>query len=106
MADSVNEFAHNFGAVTASTVGQFSIASTFRGNPNVPDTARIMYAIVRNSSAGSVVVGGPQGNSTVGVGERKRIEMTPGARFFTVIPSATTTAGQLTADVGIVGCRF
>lgn len=102
----VDEFAHNFGAVTASTAAQFSIDQTFKGNPNVPNTARIAYAIIRNNTAGSVTVGGPQGSSIVGIGERKRVEMHSGVRFFTLIPTATVSSGELTADVGIVGCRF
>ena len=102
----VDEFAHDFGAVTANTAAQFSIDQTFRGNPNVPNTARIVYAIVRNNTSGSVTVRGPLGPSIVGIGERKRIELHNGVRFFTIIPAATTAAGTLTADIGIRGCRF
>lgn len=97
------ELPHSFGTVTASTLAQFSIDETFRGNPNVPYKARITYAIIRNNTAGAVTVGGSLGNSVVGIGERKRIEFPYGCRWFTVNPAANVTAGDLTADVGIEG---
>lgn len=100
------EYAHSFGAVTASTAATFSLETTFRGNPNVPQTARIMYAIIRNNTGGSVTVTGPVGSSVVGIGERKRVEMTGGSRWFNVIPTATVSAGELTADVGMEGTRY
>lgn len=97
---------HDFGAVTAATVGSFSIDVTFKGNPNVPNTARIAYAIIRNDSDDYVTVQTGFGASRIQQGERKRIEFAGGARFFNLIPNATTTAGQVTADIGIVGTRF
>lgn len=100
------EYPHDFGAITAATLGQFSIDETFRGSANVPYKASIKYAIVRNSSGGSVTVNPGAGQSVVGIGERKRIEFPTGTRFFTVKPAATTTAGQLTADVGVDGVQL
>lgn len=102
------EYPHDFGAVTAATEAVFNIgvtygAATFRGNANVPATASIKYAIIRNSSGGAVTVMASRGASVVGIGERKRIEFPFGTKWFTVNPAATTSAGQLTADVGIDG---
>lgn len=97
------EYAHDFGAVTASTATQFSLEVTFRGNADVPRTARIPYAIVRNNSAGSVTVNPGAGQSVVGVGERKRIEFKFDSKFFTIVPSATVNSGELTADIGLDG---
>lgn len=97
---------HDFGAVTAATAATFAIETTFKGNPNVPDTARIIYAVVRNDSDDFVTIQSSIGASRVQQGERKRIEFAGGARFFNVIPNATTSAGQVTADVGIAGTRF
>lgn len=97
------EYAHDFGVVTASTAGQFSLEVTFRGNANVPRTAEIQYAIIRNSSGGAVTVNPGAGQSVVGIGERKKILFQKFARFFTIVPAATTSAGQVTADIGIEG---
>lgn len=97
------EYPHNFGAITAGVATQFSIDQTFRGNPNVPFKAQIKYAIIRNNTTGSVTVQGSLGGSAVGVGERKRIEFPFGSRFFLVVPVATVSAGELTADVGLDG---
>lgn len=102
----IHEFAYDFGAVTAANVAMFDIDSVFRGNANVPQTARIYYAIVRNNSIGAVTVQGSKGASIVGIGQVKRIEFQPPARYFTVNPASTTSAGQLTADVGVEGTRF
>ena len=97
------EFSHDFGAVTASTTGAFSIETTMRGNPNVPWNSMILYAVVRNQSTGTVTVFGGIGTSTVAVGERKRIEFPYNTKFFRIVPAATTSAGDVTADVGIDG---
>lgn len=98
------EFHHDFGAVTASTTGQFSLEVTFRGNPNVPARASIPYAVVTNFTNGTVTVNkGFQGESLLQIGQTKRIEFPFGTRFFTVFPSATTSSGQLLADVGLDG---
>lgn len=97
---------HNFGAVTAATAASFSIDGTFRGNPNIPSTARIAYAVVRNDSDSFVTIATSIGPSVVQQGERKRVEFPGGARFFNMIPNATTTSGQVTADIGIDGTRF
>lgn len=97
------EYAHDFGAVTAATAGQFSLEQTFRGNAGVPRTAEIQYAIVRNASNGAVTVNPGMGQSVVGIGERKKILFPKSSRFFIIVPAATTSAGQVTADVGIDG---
>lgn len=97
------EYAHSFGTVTAANAAQFSIEETFKGNASFPRTARILYAIIRNSTGGAVTVTGTRTNTTVGIGERKRIEFPINSRFFTVIPAASVTAGDLTADIGIEG---
>lgn len=100
------EYPHNFGAITAGVATQFSIDQTFNGNPNVPYKASIKYAIVRNATGGAVTVKGSTGDSIVGIGERKRIEFPTGCRFFLVIPAATVSTTELTADVGIDGVTY
>lgn len=104
----ITEFAHNFGSMTAGVAVAYSTQQrgTFRGNASVPTTATIRYAIIRNNTAGAVTVRGPLGDSIIGIGERKRVEMGGGARLFLVIPVATVTDTQLTADVGVEGCLF
>lgn len=102
------EYAHNFGALTASTENVFNLPtgygpSTFRGSADVRASSEIKYAIIRNSSGGAVTVLASRGASVVGIGERKRIEFPAGTKWFTVNPAATVTAGDLTADVGVDG---
>jgi len=102
------EYAHDFGAITAAETAQFAMPdgyapTTFKGSANVRSNAVIKYAIIRNSTNGAVVVRGGFGPSTVGIGERKRIEFPAHTRFFLVTPVATVSAGELTADVGIEG---
>jgi len=102
------EYAHDFGAVTANNAAQFSLPdgyapTTFRGNANVKSTSSIKYAIIRNNSGGTVTINANQFSSIIGVGMHKRVEFPAGARFFTMTPAATTVAGQVTADVGIDG---
>lgn len=100
------EYPHNFGAVTAATATSFSIEATMRGNPNVPDTARIVYIIVRNNTTDAVIVNPSDQRSSVDAGERKRIEIAPPSRHVVLVPVATVSAGDLTADIGIEGTRF
>lgn len=101
------EFHHDFGSVTAATTGQFSLEQTFRGNASVPNYAHITYAVVSNFTAGAVTINkGMQGQSILQIGQTKRVEFPKGTKFFTVLPAATTTSGQLMADVGIEGVQL
>jgi len=100
------EYPHNFGAVTAATAAQFSIEETFKGNASIPNTARIVYIIVRNNSTDAVIVNPSDLRSSVDAGERKRIEISPPSRHVIVVPVATISSGDLTADIGIEGTRF
>lgn len=102
------EYPHNFGAITAATAASFSLDNlgAFRGSANVPNTARITYVILRNNSTDAVIVNPGNQRSSVDAGERKRIEINPPARFVIVIPNATISSGDVTADIGIEGTRF
>lgn len=104
----VIEQPHDFGAVTANTAAAFSLQQfgNYRGSANVPQTARIAYAVIRNNTSGNVTVRTSLGTTLIDTGLRKLVQMPGGARWFTVIPSSTTTAGQLTADIGIEGMIF
>ena len=104
----VYEYPHNFGAVTAATATSFSLGQNgnFLGSANVPTTARIVYIIVRNNSTDAVIVNPGNQRSSVDAGERKRIEISPPARFVILVPAATVSSGDLTADIGIEGTMF
>lgn len=96
----------NFGAITGGAPKSWHRDVDLRGAGQWLRLTLVESVLVRNDSSDFLTVFSPGGGShRVARNERKRIDFPGGTQGFQIIPNATVTAGQVTGDLRIRGCR-